>query len=413
MSANTASSGGLDGAFRTEVGAALEQLLGSPEFRQSEQSKRLLRHLVEVSLDGSQDQLKERAIGASVFGLESGYDTAENPIVRVRVNELRKRLAKYYQEAGAVRVRFEIPARGYRVEVLPAVIVAPAEEPSPRRRLVPVALALGLAVAAVAGVAFAGWWQWNQRKLDVLHRFWAPALESRSSILICAGHPVVYRLSREAQERIHGGTIDHYQGQTLDLSVRPDAVLRGRDIVSMPDQYIGLGSAEAVARVNGFLQKQEKATEIRFGNDLTFSELRKSPAVLIGAFQNRWTVEFMKGMRFVFDAGTSGAPAVVDTSSGRRFTLPTLQPNGQTREDYVLVSRILRGASGEFVIAAGGITQYGGHTVGEVLSDSGLLGTMLRGASKSWESRNLQLLMKVQVIGKTAGPPEVVALHEW
>ena len=74
--------------METPIADALDELMESPEFRQSEQSKRLLRHLVETSLHGSADQLKERSIGIAVFGLEPGYDTAENPIVRVRVNDL-------------------------------------------------------------------------------------------------------------------------------------------------------------------------------------------------------------------------------------------------------------------------------------------------------------------------------------
>src|ERR1700733_10547942 len=76
----------------------LERILQSADFRQSEQSKRLLRYLVEQSLDGRQDLLRERAIGTALFGRETGYDTNESPIVRVRANEIRKRLAKYYQE---------------------------------------------------------------------------------------------------------------------------------------------------------------------------------------------------------------------------------------------------------------------------------------------------------------------------
>mgnify|MGYP003349537954 CR=1 FL=1 len=82
----------------SSIAAELKRVLESAEFRQSEQSKKLLRYLVEVSVDEAQEPLRERAIGAAVFGLEPGYDTAANPIVRVRANELRKRLAKYYQQ---------------------------------------------------------------------------------------------------------------------------------------------------------------------------------------------------------------------------------------------------------------------------------------------------------------------------
>ena len=83
-----------------EVRKALERVLTSNSFRSSRQSQRLLLHLVEHALAGKEDQLKERLIGIEVFGKSSDYDTGEDPIVRVRAADLRKRLAQYYVSAG-------------------------------------------------------------------------------------------------------------------------------------------------------------------------------------------------------------------------------------------------------------------------------------------------------------------------
>lgn len=377
-----------------------------------------MRHLVEVSIDGPPEQLRERAIGVALFGLDAGYDTAENPIVRVRVNELRKRLTKYYLQVHDPEVRFEIAARGYRVEIVRtdavAEVAAPQpvqETPSPHGRKWMWAVgAVGLCLLAIAALTVL---KPGRPASSVLDQFWGPALDSKEPVLMCAGHPVVYRLSRRAQERLHGSRVDHYQGQTLEFRFPPGATLQGDDVVPVPDQYIGLGSAEAVARIHGFLQRRNREGEIRFGNDLNFSDLRKTPAVLIGAFQNRWTVEFMKGFRFVFETAENGVPCINDTQTGKTYVLEELQENGRTPKDYVLISRVLNAASGRFVIAAGGITQYGGHTVAEVLTEPEALKTMLGGAPADWPSKNLQILMKVQVIGKTAGPPELIELHQW
>lgn len=408
-------------SVRALVATELERLFESPEFRQSEQSKKLMKHLVEFSLDGEPVQLRERGIGAAVFGLEAGYDTAENPIVRVRANEVRKRLAKYYHHAANVQVRFEIPAGGYRVEfhveeappsvalpepirIEPVTAIPPGRLPRPHRRY----QTAGIGLIVVLGVVLLA----RDRSRDVVEQFWGPALDAKTPVVLCSGHPVVYRFSREMQERIRGASVNHFEGQTLEFRSPPDAVLHGRDVVSVPDQYIGLGSAMAIAQLYGWLQREKHEAEIRFGNDLTFTDLRKSPAVLIGAYQNRWTIEFMRGLRFVFHT-RDGAPVVRDTTDGREWALPGLQENGQTKEDYVLITRLLRSPSGEFMIAAAGITQYGGQTVAEVLTKPAVLQAMLRGVSNNWEQRNLQLLMKIQVIGRTAGPPELIALHEW
>lgn len=405
---------------RALIAAELERLFECPEFRQSEQSKKLLKHLVEQSFEDSPALLRERAIGVTVFGLEPGYDTAENPIVRVRINEVRKRLAKHNQQAPHAAVRFEIPGGGYRVDfhledpsqppMLTEAVEVPAAAsvvPSVPRRLPRAVIIGGLLLVAAMGAMLH-----RARSRDLVEQFWGPALDARAPVVLCSGHPVVYRFSREMQEKIRGSSVDHFQGQTLEFRPPADSVLHGRDVVAVPDQYIGLGSAMAIAQLYGWLQRERRDADIRFGNDLTFTDLRKSPAVLIGAYQNRWTIEFMRGLRFVF--GTKdGAPVVRDMRDGREWSLPGLQENGQTKEDYVLITRLLRSPSGEFMIAAAGITQYGGQTVAEVLTKPDVMQAMLRGASSGWASKNLQLLMKIQVIGRTAGPPTLVALHEW
>ena len=395
--------------------AELERVLESPEFRQSDRSRHLLRYLVERSLEGDAEALKERQIGISVFGLKAGYDTNDNPIVRVWANELRKRLAKYSQHSPTAPVRLEIPRGGYRVEfhLPPVADVAPVVEPAPpvRRRGWLAWTAAGLLIAA-ALVGFIGgrrWWP-----TAALDDFWRPALESGPAIILCPGHPVVYRFSREfLQRNMPGAELDHFKWQTEVFPLAAGQALRGSDIVPISNQYVGLGTAEALARINGFLERHHKESDFRFGNDLSFAELRKAPAVLIGAYQNRWTVEFMRDLRFTF-ISTGGQQVVRDTQTGKTWTVPHIQQNGQTDEDYVLISRVLKSTSGEFVLAAAGITQYGGHTIAEVLTRPKLLQEAAQShLRRGWQNRNLQLLYHVKVIGGTAGPPELVAAHEW
>jgi len=397
-----------------DVSVELERLLGSPEFRQSEQSKRLLRYLVDHSLEGNPELLRERAIGVAVFGLEPGYDTNENPIVRVRANEIRKRLAKYYQHAEPSALRLEVPAGAYRVEFrtasvppVPTEIVA-TPVPANRSHRLPYVV-----TAVVVLLSLVGWLVLRTpAPNDALNLFWKPALESPSAVILCSGHPVVYRYTKEFAARIRGREAGHYQNLTEILRVPAEQALKGKDIVAVPDQYIGLGSAEAIARIAGWLARNNKDSDIRFGNDLTFTDLRKAPAVLIGAFQNRWTVEFTRGLRYVFESG-GRAPGVRDTRTGQIWSLPQLGEDGKTNEDYVVISRVLNASSGEFVIAAAGITQYGGHTVAEVLCQPRFLSEAVLRAGAGWEKRNLQLVYHVNVIGGTTGPPELLAVYSW
>ena len=78
------------------VQVQLERMLASPLFRNSKRYPGFLRFVVEHSLTGERDTLKERVLGVRVFGREPDYDTNDDPVVRVTAGEVRKRIAQYY-----------------------------------------------------------------------------------------------------------------------------------------------------------------------------------------------------------------------------------------------------------------------------------------------------------------------------
>src|SRR6185295_10575712 len=88
----------------------------------------------QAALTGDQNSLKERCIGAAVFGREAAYDTAQDPIVRNAAIEVRKRLAQYYLEPEhAAELRIELPSGSYMPAFLPesaATAESAATEPA-------------------------------------------------------------------------------------------------------------------------------------------------------------------------------------------------------------------------------------------------------------------------------------------
>src|ERR1700742_2685370 len=78
------------------IRAQLELLVRDEAFRSSKRSIAFLRYVVEQTLSGQTDQIKERSIGVEVFSKDPSYDTNTDHVVRTAANELRKRLATYY-----------------------------------------------------------------------------------------------------------------------------------------------------------------------------------------------------------------------------------------------------------------------------------------------------------------------------
>lgn len=108
------------------VEAELDRVCNSHHFRTSRRSCEFLRYIVRVALAGRIDSLKERSIGIDLFGRDTSYEPSSDATVRVRANEVRKRLASYYASSDSVvesdSVRIELPTGSYIPRFIPASV---------------------------------------------------------------------------------------------------------------------------------------------------------------------------------------------------------------------------------------------------------------------------------------------------
>jgi hypothetical protein len=167
----------------------LISILESPSFRGSPRSAAFLRFVVEETLAGRQGLLKERTIGAAVLGKSPDYDTGSDSGVRVRANEVRKRLAGHYERMQSrAGIRIELPAGTYVPRFISPVAPTPAalpesvnalpQDPPPMQlwqMAAPSIVAVFLALIAIRG---------NVESSDSFSRFWNHALAGRTAISI-------------------------------------------------------------------------------------------------------------------------------------------------------------------------------------------------------------------------------------
>lgn len=96
------------------VRSELERVLASPTLRDSDLLKRFLRNIVECTLTGEGDQLKEYRLGMEVFDRDSSFDPKIDPVVRMTARRLRAKLHEYYEKEGSKDgVRIEVPKGAY------------------------------------------------------------------------------------------------------------------------------------------------------------------------------------------------------------------------------------------------------------------------------------------------------------
>ncbi|MBV8569752.1 MAG: hypothetical protein JO319_04010 [Acidobacteriaceae bacterium] len=369
-------------ADAVRIREALGDILQSPPFRSSRQCQVFLTYVVEHSLAGENDLLRERVIGTEVFGRTPHYETGEDPVVRVRAAEVRKRLAQYYQNRADCPVRIDIPPGSYRAvfQWKSGQLVAPAGEKRGSRRSPWNWIILGLAAAAIIGIAGRGL---RSHAPSALDQFWASALASPKPILIYNATTTVYHAASAAD-------VEH-------------------EFIPVRGQYTCIGDAYASVVLSSLFSRKGKLYQMRYGADLTFGDLRYQPSILIGAFNNEWTLQTTNELRFVFDTH----PTIRDRLDNQLYTPADLKPDGRTTEDYAIVSRVFDSKTGELLIAAAGITQYGTRAAGEFLTSIPSITALAANAPRDWPKKNLQVLLRTKVVGDTPGPPSIVKTYFW
>ncbi|HEX4168147.1 MAG TPA: hypothetical protein VHZ55_21990 [Bryobacteraceae bacterium] len=79
----------------------LSRILCSRHFANSGRLTAFLKYVVEKTLSGSGNEIKEYLIAVEVFGKPESFDPRLDTLVRVQASKLRARLKEYYEADGA------------------------------------------------------------------------------------------------------------------------------------------------------------------------------------------------------------------------------------------------------------------------------------------------------------------------
>lgn len=372
-----------------EIHEEMGRILESVQFRSSKRCQEFLRFVVEQTLAGKATELKERTIGVAVFGRDPDYDTNEFATVRVRANEVRRRLDGYYSEPiHQTHLRIELEAGSYvpQFSCIHPPEPAPPEpappestrpnEPAlqPRRRWA--LLALGLIAIAFAGIALV----WSVMPSPAIDRFWQPMIAKRQGVLVVMDYSTVYQKDASGE------------------------------FAAIPEQFVGAGAVRAINDISALVARMGGRSEVRIGGETSFSDFKHSPTILMGAFNNRWTATIAKDFRFNFTT-RHGARGIEDRQNAARFWS---RPVGGIRdEDYALISRVSHPDTGNALLAIAGVTQYGTQAAAEFITSSAAIDRLAAQLPKGWEHQNFQILLHAKLIAGTPSPATVVATHIW
>jgi hypothetical protein len=395
----------------------LDRVLNSAPFRTSKRCSDLLRHVVNAACEGNLDFLKERTVGIAVFDRDPEYDTNQDPVVRNTAGQVRKRLAQYYLELGHDQeLRIELPAGAYVPQFYqPSVRQAePPRTPPPPVETTPTKprrygrlAAGGAVVLLVAALAFA-LIEWHTP--TSLELFWAPMLKQPGAVVLCVGQGHTYKLKGDRDQLFEGGS----QGEEGFIAPRGNIPLS--DLVPIWDRAIGINDAQTLSRLSALFGGFGKPVEFRGGRSTSLGDLRGKSTVLIGAFNNSWTLSLTGELRFYFAEDAASKTYLVRDRlhpENHAWEVRTDQQPTQDYEDYAIVSRVYNTTTEQPVVVAAGIKGGGTAAAGEFLTNPAYLEVALANAPRHWEKRNVQFVLKTRLFGGAAGPPQIVASHYW
>ncbi|HTI65436.1 MAG TPA: hypothetical protein VL524_18065 [Gemmatimonadaceae bacterium] len=151
---------------RDAILAHLARVLSSNTFSGAERSMAMLRFLVERTVDGDGERLKEYTVGAEALGRGTSFDPRTDPIVRAEASRLRVRLERYYVDEGRDDdLIIELPKGSYvprfvaraAAPTAPVPAASPAEANRWRARARPAVWLVAGSAAALSAFSLGAW----------------------------------------------------------------------------------------------------------------------------------------------------------------------------------------------------------------------------------------------------------------
>jgi hypothetical protein len=394
--------------IQQQIQQQLERLLSDPLFRNSKRYPDLLRYVVEQTLQGHADTLKERTLGVAVFHRKPDYDSNADPVVRITAGEVRKRLAQYYtQEEHRGELRIDLPSGSYipefrqpppgsspalagKQEGAPSTATTTAQDASSashRRWSGWVAATLVLLAAMVLlGIREAR--RPHNALPTSLRSFWSPLLQSHSPILLCVGSAAVA------------------------LPVNPDPTIAAHPLASNP---VTFSDAVTLTRLAGFLEANHKSFLMLPARTASFADLQRTPSILIAGFDNPWTVRLTDPLRFHFVQRGGSISGIEDRlhPDNRTWNVDFQAPYAHLTMDYGILARFHDRLTDQQVVVAAGIGEDGTAAASSLALNAEYMAQLLHDLHGDPAHTNLEVVFSTEVIDGNPGPPRVVAATQW
>lgn len=397
----------------------LKSILASSHFRNSRRYPVFLTYIVEASLQGKSEEIKERSVGVEAFGRPPDYDTNLDPIVRNTAGEVRKRLILYYAEQLSSQSRIEIALQAgtYVPEFyLLAVPVAAenAQEPTHADGNIPTApthLVQHDEAEQTAHEQAAG----TRASMQQGHRhLFASFLGGLLlALAVCAGSWYWWQATHTMQSL----WADFFTTRHDVLIVVPEAPYPPDNT---PENWardnpdVALEDLTALLPPTGVLMAHHVPFNVKLDPSVTLADMVNRPVILVGGPTNKWTVTLTDSLRYhvkkdtqnlyIDDTRQAASPPCIYQTSGA---------DGAVINDCAIIARFHSSLTGSTVMVIAGAGRNGTQAAGEWITQPGLDRDLSNLFPDGWKNKNIEIVLKTTVIGGKNSVPAVVRTFSW
>jgi hypothetical protein len=169
--------------------------------------------------------------------------------------------------------------------------------------------------------------------------------------------------------------------------------------------------ASAIAHVSGLLERGGATTQLQPSASTSLTELRDHPAVLLGGYNNQWSLRLLRPLRFQFSP--EPIESIIDQTQPQvRWSRDRSLPYSSA-DDYALIARFRAPATDSWVVVLAGLGRNGTEAAAQFATDPHYMQLLRAKLGSDFGNRNIEAVMKVNVIDGRTGAPTIMAVHAW
>jgi len=166
-----------------------------------------------------------------------------------------------------------------------------------------------------------------------------------------------------------------------------------------------------MGRVAALLNSRGGEYRVQSAASTTLAQIRENPTVLVGAYNNDWTYRMVEPLRFHFTRHPE--ERILDAQSpGRFWERDHSKPFGET-SDYALVARFRNPSTDSMIVVLAGLQRFGTDAASQFATSRDLLEEFNRQVGQNWRDKNIEVVLRVDVVNGRVGAPIIEAFHVW